>query len=112
MTFVNIVGISLFGLMLLILVSVLLVDLYYSARLSHINHQTWLMHDAICRYDIWCFNKNKIQKVFVHDMMQYNGPKFRFWKWSCKDLLPEEKYEIVKPFIRKEDENDQDLVRR
>lgn len=34
------------------------------------------------------------------DMESYDKTLFRFWDWGYKRILPPDKYEIIKPFIK------------
>lgn len=39
--------------------------------------------------------------VSYNDMKSYESTLFRFWDWGYKHMLPKEKYEIIKPYIKK-----------
>lgn len=42
----------------------------------------------------------KDQAVDYDDMESIDSTIFRFWDFGCTRILPKEKYELVKPFIK------------
>lgn len=40
-------------------------------------------------------------KVEYNDIEEYTKTLFRLWDWSYKRILPEDKYAIIKPYIKK-----------
>jgi hypothetical protein len=40
-------------------------------------------------------------EVNYDDMRDYNETVMRIFDWGYKNILPEDKFEIIKPFIRK-----------
>lgn len=67
------------------------------------NNNTYKMHikiiDAIYTYKIECIKGNKVPMVDYTDMKSYDLTLHRFWDWGCENILPKEKYEIIKPYI-------------
>ena len=39
--------------------------------------------------------------VSYNDAESYDSTLFRFWDWGYKHILPKEKFEIIKPYIKK-----------
>lgn len=70
-----------------------------------------IISDAIFDYrmdaiDKACKNRTIVEKgveyeVCYNDMRGYNETVMRIFDWGYKNILPEDKFEIIKPFIRK-----------
>ena len=56
--------------------------------------------DAIFRYQIDCFYNNVCELVNYEDMESYDNTLYRLWDWSNKRILPKEKFEIIKPYMK------------
>ena len=41
------------------------------------------------------------EKVSYDDMMGYCKAVFRFWDWGYKNILPKDKYELIKDYIKR-----------
>lgn len=55
---------------------------------------------AIHAYHKDCYSRLEIPVVMLHDTEEYRETAYRVWDWSDKGILPPEKYEIIKPFIK------------
>lgn len=58
--------------------------------------------NAIWRYECERFDKGCWEKAEVNynDMEPFDKTLFRLWDWDCKRILPPEKYEIIKPYLK------------
>lgn len=81
--------------------------------------------EAICQYQLHClelldngtynlitYNIEK-DKVKYDDMRSIEHLTWRFWdwKWGPEDILPPDKYELVKPFIKIDEKEKKDGTR-
>lgn len=57
--------------------------------------------DAIYEYKIDCLDKHIHIDVDFSDMEDDNVTYARLWDWGYKHILPPEKFELVKPYIKK-----------
>lgn len=68
-------------------------------------HWHELITDAIFLYHISAESILEIdireKIVSYNDAESYDSTLFRFWDWSYKHILPKEKFEIIKPYIKK-----------
>ena len=64
-------------------------------------HQNKIVH-AIYLYGIQCIKEGKEPQVDYRDMEDYDKTLFRLWDWGYTNILPKEKFEIIKPYINKE----------
>lgn len=70
-------------------------DATFSARVKIV--------DAIHSYHMHCIisdNYEGARLVTFEDMESYNATMYRIWDWGYKNILPPEKFELVKPFIK------------
>lgn len=37
----------------------------------------------------------------LHEMEDYDKTLYRLWDFECKNILPKEDYELIKPYIKK-----------
>ena len=59
---------------------------------------------AIYSYRIACieaWNLNDLDLVKYNDAENYIKTVFRFWDWGYTRILPKDKFEIIKPYIKK-----------
>ena len=66
-------------------------DITYKHRLEIIK--------AIRNYQLKCIEYEAHAFVDYADMEDYNATLNRWWDWTNKRILPEDKFEIIKPFI-------------
>jgi hypothetical protein len=55
--------------------------------------------NAIFRYHLDCFYDGTEVLVDYADMEDCRKTYFRFWDWTNKRILPEEKMEVIERFI-------------
>lgn len=56
--------------------------------------------DAIFEYKMDYIHNNQECLVDYSDQESYVSTLLRFWDWGYKNILPKEKYEIIKPYIK------------
>lgn len=63
------------------------------------------MHDIIMRviidYHQACIQHGATFNVDFSDMEDYDKTCRRWWDWSYKRILPKEKFELIKPYLKK-----------
>lgn len=68
------------------------------------NFNTLRQHEkidnAIYEYRRNCIRKKVAPAVNYDDEEDYDETLFRIWDWGYKNILPSEKYEIIKEFIK------------
>lgn len=57
--------------------------------------------NAILDYGSECIWSNKPILVDFDEMESLTRTLFRFWDWGYTRILPTEKFEIIKPYIKK-----------
>ena len=59
---------------------------------------------AIYNYKLDLIDKGDLGESFVDydDMRSYEAVLFRIWDWGYKNILPKDKFEIIKPYIKEE----------
>lgn len=91
---------------LLVAVTALLCGFVYLSYIifkeANTTKQRAKIYDAICMYQNASRNKGIFKvKVKSSDMESVEETDKRWWDWSCKRILPIDKYNIVKPYIKK-----------
>lgn len=70
------------------------------------NENTYSMQMKIARaiyyYHISCIEQRKTCDISYEDMESYNRTLYRIWDWGYKNILPKEKFEIVKEYIEED----------
>ena len=59
--------------------------------------------DAIFKYHMHCIVSNNYEGarlVAFEDMESYDATMYRIWDWGYTRILPPEKFELIKPFIK------------
>lgn len=56
--------------------------------------------DAIYEYIVWCMNNHVKAEVNYTDMEDYDKTDRRWMDWGYTNILPKEKFELIKPFIK------------
>ena len=54
---------------------------------------------AIRGYRAVCRATNRKPVVGSEDMMDFQKSERRIFDWGCKNILPKEKFELIKPFL-------------
>ena len=57
--------------------------------------------DAIHIYQLKCLTDGSSMAVDYYDMRSYGHVLFRFWDFGYKHILPEEKFKLIEPYIKK-----------
>jgi hypothetical protein len=87
-------------------VSVFLLLLAAILYLEVKNEITYLQHskidNAILRYQLDCISKQTRPLVDYIDAEKYTCTLYRLWDWGYTRILPKEKFELIKPFIKEE----------
>lgn len=55
--------------------------------------------DAIHKYHLDCLRKDVEECVSYCDMETYDDTMLRFWDFGYTNILPKDKFEIIKPYI-------------
>ena len=68
---------------------------------THRNHVIIL--DAIFEYNMHLIKEGKFDQseVAFADMEDWDATQARFWDWGYTRILPPEKFELIKPYIKK-----------
>lgn len=70
------------------------------ADITYENHCKVLR--AIKGYRAACKITNKQPLVDFDDMIDYEESAKQIFDWSCKNILPKEKFELIKPFMEEQ----------
>lgn len=63
-------------------------------------HHHMMILKAIKKYKNMCFNYKKKNDVDYDDMENYMVTFLRFWDWGYTRILPKDKFEIIKLYIK------------
>ena len=92
------------GYILLIIAIVYLLALIAFKIFDYKNENTYenitKIDHAIYDYKIDCILNEKQNLVDYKDMEDYDKTFWRFWDWGYTNILPKEKFEIIKPYIK------------
>lgn len=58
------------------------------------------INDAIYRYQIRCIGKGISPIVDYSDREDYDQTLWRLWDWGYTRILPKDKFEIIKPYMK------------
>lgn len=92
----------------MIVIAIFLFSIFFSLLLLVKNNVTYhnyiILTDAIANYQKDLVDKGKYDlygnnPVEFDDMESYDKSLFRLWDWGYENILPKEKYEIIKPYI-------------
>lgn len=65
-------------------------------------NQRTIIIDAIHRYHYDLIEQDIFTYVVEYsDMESYGKTLWRLWDWGCKRILPSDKYEIIKQYIKR-----------
>lgn len=60
-------------------------------------------HCKVCRaiqgYRAVCRSTNRKPVVSSEDMVEFEKSAKRIFDWGCKNILPKDKFELIKPFL-------------
>ena len=77
---------------------VICIILLFKNENTYKNHT--LIDDAIYLYQTECVKMRKIYEVTYDDMEDYRKTCYRLNDWGYENILPRDKFEIIKPYIR------------
>lgn len=86
-----------------ILLITLIFCLYLMVRLPVVSQYHDVIIEAIYQYRIHCIEEHKISEldnVKHSDMEDISKTLFRFWDWDYTRILPKDKFEMIKPYIK------------
>ena len=86
-------------------IAILLVCLFFLIKNNNTFNQRIKINDAIYEYHRYCiYNKpsdyNASHDVDYCDEESYNKTFFRIFDWGHENILPKEKYDLVKQYIK------------
>ena len=55
---------------------------------------------AIKEYENMCYKHGEISNVDCENIENYDSTLFRIWDWGYTRILPKDKFEIIKPYIK------------
>ena len=67
--------------------------------ITGVNH--WVITDAIRDYQMECIMSEREYFVDYEDKEDFEETMFRWWDWTHHRILPEEKYNLLMPYIGK-----------
>ena len=73
----------------------------YRLKIKNTKKQRDKIHKAIFKYQMRYVANEATVTVFFDEMETYEETLFRFWDWSCKRILPPDKFKIIQPFIER-----------
>lgn len=56
--------------------------------------------DAIHLYSMDCLKNNRCADISYTDMEEYDTTLYRWWDWGYTRILPECKFDLIKPYIK------------
>ena len=74
--------------------------LFKLAKINNADHQRRIIMKAIADYQISCKKSGWLYMVVFDDMEPFNSTVNRLRDWGYTRILPEMKYNIIKPFIK------------
>ena len=84
----------------IVLISLIVLTLLIGAFLIIKNENTFAQQvkiiNAIYAYHI----EHGYTDVYYSDMEPYESTMRRLWDWGCTRILPKEKYELIRPYIK------------
>ena len=83
-------------------VTCLLIGAFVLYRLNRILEWTFRIDFAILKYRFECLQKHDIPLVSYEDKEDVSRTASRFWNWNESQILPPDKYEIIKPYLDEE----------
>lgn len=58
--------------------------------------------DAIQAYNDWCIKEHQFGEVVSYEHLRdYDSCLMDIFDWGCKNILPEQEYRLIEPFISK-----------
>ena len=89
-----------------IITSVLMVTLFIWVRAEVIYWQYQRIYKALYWYNRIALDNGIPNQTWFDDVVPFNTFMWRFWDFDCKHILPKEKFELVKPYLDFEENED------
>ena len=93
--------------MIVIIIYALILIVFILAIIKNENtfKQHMVVANAIHRFRLDHIKRDWLASLSVdfEDMEEYDSTFWRLWDWGYKNILPKEKYELIKDYIGKED---------
>ena len=86
-----------------ILIIALIICWFIMLRIPVVDHNRDVIIEAIYQYRIHCMYKHMLSdmnSVRYSDMEDVGKTLFRFWDWGFTRILPKDKFEMIKPYIK------------
>lgn len=83
-----------------ILVVMLLLCIVMMIKNEVTYHHRMRILKAIEEYENMCFDYERMNDVNCDDMENYVLTFLRIWDWGYTRILPKDKFEIIKPYIK------------
>lgn len=81
--------------------TVIILCIYFLIRLNIASNNRTIIIDAIHRYNRDMIVRGKFNNaIHYHDMESFDDTLFRLNDFGYTNILPKEKYELIKPYIK------------
>lgn len=71
------------------------------ARIEVVDRQYKMLVDAVYEYNIDCLYNNRVPEVSLFDLMSIHRIFDDITVWKKEQMLPPEKFELIKPYLKK-----------
>ena len=80
----------------------LMLSIYYLIKNFNTGAQRYRIIKAIEKYhdDLFANGRSDFCQVEYRHMESYHMTILRIWDWGCTRILPKEKFEIIKPYMK------------
>lgn len=68
-------------------------------RYNCVAEWTFRINFAILKYRYECLQKHVVPLVTFYDIEDVTRTVWRFWDWNESQILPPDKYEIIRPYL-------------
>lgn len=85
------------------LIILLIFWLFIVIRIHVVFHKSDVIIEAIYQYKIHCIEKrmfSEMDSIRYSDMEKVGRTLLRFWDWGYTRILPKDKFEMIKPYIK------------
>lgn len=83
---------------ILIIMLVFFIVMLIKNDITYRNHK--IIMEAIYKYHVDCYYSDCGETVKYDEMKSYAKTLWCLWDWGYKRILPKEKFELIKPFIK------------
>lgn len=95
---------TIFDIVILFILLILFLSLIHCFYMLYRNNRVYINRlkviEAIGNYQLFCIQNDSSIEVEFNDMEEYDETLYkRPFDFSCENILPEEKYEIIKGFM-------------